>query len=87
LNKIFFRWIVLSILLITCAFAQTGGATLQDTVKDATGSVIPGAKIAITKIETGVKSSTTSNSDGYFTFPPVAIGKYLVHCESPGMKA
>ena len=87
MNNSFFRWTAVSILATAYALAQTGGATLQGTVKDATGSVIPAAKIAITKIETGVKTNSTSNKDGYFTFPPVAIGKYLVHCESPGMKA
>jgi len=87
LNQRFLSWVALSILFAVCALAQKTSATLQGTVKDATGSVIPAARISITKIDTGVKSSTASNNDGYFTFPPVAIGRYLVHCEHPGMKA
>ena len=35
------------------AQSSAGGATIQGTVKDATGGVIPGAKLTFTHIETG----------------------------------
>jgi hypothetical protein len=66
---------------------SAGGATVQGTVKEASGAVIPGAKLTITRIETGVKSNTVSNNDGYFVTPPLPIGKYQVRCEATGMKA
>ena len=83
MNQRFLSWVALPILFAVCALAQKTSATLQGTVKDATGSVIPAARISITKIDTGVKSSTASNNDGYFTFPPVAIGRYLVDLATP----
>ena len=81
------RLAAISILSAICAFAQSGGATLQGTVKDATGAVMPGVKISITHLDTGIKSGTVSNNDGFFVFPPVQIGSYRVRCEAKGMKA
>jgi hypothetical protein len=78
------------LLLLTSAFAlaqSSGGSTLQGTVKDASGAVVPGARISITHLDTGVKKTTASNNDGSFTFPPVQIGTYKVRCEHTGMKA
>jgi hypothetical protein len=70
------------------AFAQTSGAaTLQGTVKDSSGAVIAGAKITATHIESGVKSETVANHEGFFGFPPMRIGSYKVRCEASGMKA
>jgi len=76
-------------LLCGAALAQSsaGGATIQGTVKDASGAAIAGAKLTITHLDTGVQISTVTNGDGFYTTPPVQIGKHKVHCEAPGMKA
>jgi hypothetical protein len=69
------------------AQSVTGGGTIQGTVKDATGGAIPGAKVAITHVESGVVTNTVANQDGYFATPPIKIGKYKIHVEHAGMKA
>lgn len=54
-EKSVLRIAALAIVVTACAMAQTSGnATLQGTVKDTTGAVIPGAKIISTHIETGI---------------------------------
>jgi hypothetical protein len=80
---------VLSLFVTASAMAQSaGGATVQGTVKEASsGGVIPGATLTITRLETGVKTNTVSNNDGYFVTPPLPIGKYKIRCEATGMKA
>src|SRR5260370_3648155 len=65
----------------------TGGGTIQGTVKDASGAVIAHAKVSCTHIDTGEAISSETNSDGFFTTPPVRIGKYKVRVQAPGMKA
>ena len=78
----------LLILATAPAFAQTSGAaTLQGTVKDSSGSVVPGARIIATHVESGVKSETVTNREGFFGFPPMRIGTYNVRSEASGMKA
>jgi hypothetical protein len=88
LSKLILRAATLMFLASVCAWGQgSGSGTIQGTVKDASAAVVPGAKVTITRIETGVKSDTVSNNDGLFVFPPVPIGKYKIHCEANGMKA
>ncbi len=67
--------------------SSAGGGTVQGTVKDATGAVIPGAKIAILHIATGLATNTVTNQDGYYVTPPIHIGMYRIRVEAPGMKA
>jgi hypothetical protein len=69
------------------AQSVTGGGTIQGAVKDATGSALANAKITVTHVESGVATTTSTNSDGYFATPPMKIGGYRVRVEFPGMKA
>jgi hypothetical protein len=59
--------------------------TLQGTVYDATGAVVPGAKVTIT----GATGSKTGESDGEgrFQFPLLIPGKYSVRVTKDGFKA
>ncbi|MGA2050175.1 MAG: TonB-dependent receptor [Terracidiphilus sp.] len=47
-------------------------------VSDATGAVIPGARIAATAKATNVTLTTTTGSDGSFSFKDVPIGTYTI---------
>src|SRR5262249_21046852 len=87
-GRYFLRIVLLSLFVIASAMAQSaGGATVQGTVKESSGAVIPGATLSITHLDTGVKTSTTSNREGYFVTPALPIGKYKIRCEATGMKA
>lgn len=69
------------------AQSSAGGGSIQGTVKDATGAILPNAKLTILHVETGRVTSTATNSEGYYSTPPLNIGKYKVRVEAPGMKA
>jgi hypothetical protein len=71
----------------TLAQSSAGGGTIQGTVKDATGGVIPGARVIIRQLDTGRITNTVANSEGFFVAPPLPIGKYRVRVEARGMKA
>jgi hypothetical protein len=71
---------------LAVAQSVTGGATIQGTVKDSSGSAIANAKLTITHIGTGTALKSITNADGYFATPPIQIGQYKVHVEAPGMK-
>lgn len=66
--------------------SAAGGATIKGTIVDATGAVIPGAKLTIRHVETGIVTASVTNDEGYFATPSIAIGTYKVRVEAAGMK-
>jgi Carboxypeptidase regulatory-like domain/TonB dependent receptor len=62
----------------------TATATLQGTVTDATGAVIPGAEVNITNKETGAARTETSNSAGVYVFNLLPAGHYDVQVSKSG---
>ena len=69
-----------------CAQAS-GSGTIQGTVKDPTGAVIPGAKVRLVHVATARATNTEANAEGFYTTPPLNIGVYKIRVEMPGMKA
>src|SRR5881296_3793681 len=69
------------------AQSSAGGGSIQGTVKDATGAVLAEAKLTILHVETGRISQAVTNSEGFYSTPPLNIGKYNVRVEAPGMRA
>lgn len=67
------------------ARAQSAG-TLQGTVTDPSGAVIPGAQITATEIQTGTSRSTVSNASGEYALPSLAPGTYRMVVSAPGMQ-
>src|SRR5271157_4147096 len=65
--------------------AQTGAGTIEGTVKDQTGAIIPGAKVHVVHVATSEPRDSTANAVGFYTFPQVPIGNYKVTVQSPGM--
>jgi hypothetical protein len=68
--------VMLTAVLLLAQTAVYGQATGNVTgiVADATGAVIPKATVALTDQQTGIKRTTTSNSDGAFAFASVIPG-------------
>ena len=64
--------------------AATASATLQGTVTDASGAVVPNAELRITNKGTGAVRSTTSGAEGQYRFDLLAPGIYEVRCTMRG---
>src|SRR5579885_1992273 len=67
--------------------AQQTSATLNGTVVDATGAVIPGAKINLKNEASGDMRNGVSNSDGYFTFAAIPPGRYTINVSKEGFSS
>jgi hypothetical protein len=67
------------------AYAQVS-ATVNGTVYDASGAVIPGATVTLTQEATKEMRTTVSNGEGYFAFPALLTGTYSVKIEAKGFK-
>lgn len=68
------------------ALAQTGAGSIEGTITDSSGAVIPGASIRIINNATGVTSPTQSNNAGFYQVPGLFAGGYSVIAGSSGMK-
>ncbi len=66
------------------ARAQSGSATLQGTITDPSGAVIPNAKIEIVAQLTGVTRTIVSSADGFYDASNLNAGRYRLTCTAPG---
>jgi hypothetical protein len=62
------------------AFGQETTGSIEGTVKDSNGAVIPGASVTVksTGSTAGFNATTTANDEGFFNFPRVLPGTYAV---------
>ncbi len=71
-------------LLQGLALAQTVTASLNGTVVDTSGAVIPGAQVVLTDESTGTKHTATTNGSGHFTFTAIFPSTYDLAVTSQG---
>ena len=70
------------------AAAQTAGeGSIQGTVTDATGAVIPHATVTATNVATGVSTTQPTTSEGVYAIGPLIPGTYTVTISAPQFKA
>ncbi len=64
--------------------AQVAAGTIQGTVKDASGAVIPTATVSIQNVGTGVTRTVPTTSEGVFSAPNLIPGNYVVSAAASG---
>jgi hypothetical protein len=83
--------LVLSLLLYLVAAAipvlgQVEMATLLGTVRDASGAVIPGARITAKNLATGLTRQAVGSSEGDYSIPNLPLGQYIISATAQGFK-
>lgn len=74
-------------LIPSMAGAQIAGTgSVQGTVSDSTGAVVPGAAVTLTDNATQVKHTATTDKQGLFSFPNINIGTYTLTVADQGFK-
>jgi hypothetical protein len=80
-------------LLLVLAFAtavsfgqavSVNGGSIQGSITDASGAVVPQAKVVILSADTGFTKSLTTDSAGYYSIGPLNPGPYTVTVTAPG---
>jgi carboxypeptidase family protein/TonB-dependent receptor-like protein len=76
-------------LLLTLLFALTASAqiltgTIQGTVQDTNGAVVPGANVVIKNTETNSSRTVVTDEQGFFTAPQLQPGNYSVTVSKQG---
>src|ERR1700691_342461 len=66
--------------------AQTFRGTILGTVTDAQGAVVPGAKVTVKNVGTGLERTTETSADGSYALPELPIGTYTVTISQAGFR-
>ena len=86
----FFLSLGLAIAILTFsqlpALAQFASGSIGATVTDASGAVIPQAKVTLKNEATGAVRDTVTNSSGYFDFPSILPATYTVMVAAAGLQ-
>ena len=87
----FHLFAVLMVLLSVARFgnvavAQTSSATLQGTIADASGAVLPGVTVKLQSPATGLSRDAVTNAAGVYVLNFLPAGTYVVSAELSGFK-
>jgi hypothetical protein len=79
---------LLLLFAVTTEFApaQDIFGRISGTITDATGAVVPRAKVTITNQETKLFRTVTADDRGFYVAPELAVGTYSVAAEQKGFK-
>jgi hypothetical protein len=74
------------LLLLSASFsiAQFDTSAVLGFVRDSSGAPIPGSKVTLVNLATGVTLTATTDGEGHFQFPDVHIGRFKVSASAPG---
>jgi hypothetical protein len=78
--------VVLCLLMIGNAVAQSDRGSIAGSVLDSTGAAVGGAAITITGVDTGNTYKTTSTPEGVYRVADIQTGRYNVAVEAQGFK-
>src|ERR1035438_2922062 len=67
-------------------WAASGGS-LSGTLKDASGAVVPGAKLTLVNTALKTEYTTTSDGQGFYSFPNLPVARYDLTVEATGFRS
>src|SRR5262245_59319467 len=81
-------WIVsISLMLLAGIIsAQVTTGSISGTVRDSTGSVLPGAQLVMLNEDTGIARTVPSDAAGRFLAPLLPLGRYRVTATQQGFQ-
>src|ERR1700683_5858515 len=83
----YFSVLILTLALFTCGRLLAGvTASISGTVTDPSGAVVAGATVTATNVETGVVTTLTTNSQGFYSFQSLPLGTYTINVQQNGFK-
>ena len=74
-------------LLVAAGYSQTFRGAINGTVNDPSGAMVSGANVKATNIATSVTLTTTTTSDGQFSFQDLPLGSYRIAVSAGGFNA
>jgi outer membrane receptor protein involved in Fe transport len=77
---------LLLLLLSISISAQVSTASINGTLRDVSGNVIPNAEVILTNVNTNVERRTSTNAVGVYIFPNIIPGEYSLQAGKTGFK-
>src|ERR1043165_10290484 len=74
------------LLLVSGTALAQGSGTIQGTVSDPTGAVIPQASVTARNIATGVETARQTNAAGLYVLAPLPPGDYTIRATATGFQ-
>ena len=68
------------------AFGQLGTASIRGIVTDPGGAIVPNAQVVIKNEQTGIVTELTTDGNGRYVAPSLAIGQYQVQIQRQGFE-
>ncbi|WP_213807557.1 TonB-dependent receptor [Granulicella sp. dw_53] len=79
--------VVTLFVLSTSALAQIGGTgSMQGTISDPTGAVVPGATVTATNTATNAASTQQTSDSGFYSIAALPPGQYILTVTAPGFQ-
>ena len=75
---------LLVFLLAPSAAAQTTTSTIEGTVTDATGAVVPGAEVKVSGTTLAAERTATTGPNGFYRVTALPAGNYTLAISAPG---
>src|SRR5215469_11762862 len=76
--------VLIAFSLAVAVNAQTFRGTINGTVSDPSGALVPNATVKATEVATGIEHSTTTTNEGAFAFQDLALGEYKLTVTATG---
>jgi hypothetical protein len=76
--------LIVGVLGVIPAAAQYTTGSLEGTVEDPAGAVVPGAEVTVQNEGTGLTRTATTQGDGTFLFPALPVGHYKLTVTKSG---
>lgn len=78
--------IMLAVLTIGAAWAQSERGTISGSVRDATGAMVPAAKVVVSSTTTGFAVTLSTGDSGQYSAPGLPVGDFVVRVEKAGFR-
>src|SRR5579859_7398802 len=75
---------VLCLLMLPATLLAQVTGTITGTVRDASGAVVPLARVTATNTQTGLSRTVTTDGAGQYVLPELVVGSYEVRVEREG---
>jgi len=85
--KVKASWALLGMLLFAVSVgAQVTTGTISGIARDSSAAVVPGVKIAVKNVDTGLTRAAVSDAQGRYQAPSLPLGSYEVQAEKEGFQ-